>query len=166
MMVHHRLLVLAAVLAGLASACTSEQVLGPPALVPVTPELRNAPQEVSLGGVTVHLGTYLWRDFQPVTPPDGKPLIAVLRVTSVDATAIPASVQADSAWVLNTNLAWATAVHEEQPRGASPASVEVVARGGPKWGPGIDVDVVVRLHDAAGTEVLLQARGQFIERTE
>ena len=162
----HRLLVPAGVVWALASACASEGVLGPPALVPVTSALRDAPEEISLGGATVHLGTYLWRDFQPITPPDGKPLIAVLRVTSVDATAIPATLQADSAWVLNTDLAWAAAVREEQPRGASPSFFEVVARGGPKWGPGIYVDVVVRLHDDAGRQVLLQARGQFINRTE
>ena len=165
-MLVHRLLVPSAVVWAFASACLSEGVLGPPTLVPVTSELRGAPQVIAVGGVTVQLGTYLWRDFQPITPPDGKPLIAVLRVTSVDAAAIPATLQADSAWVLNADLAWAAAVREEQPRGASPSAFEVVARGGPKWGPGVTVDVVVRLHDDTGRQVLVQARGQLIARTE
>src|SRR2546426_9873342 len=49
-----------------------------------TSELHNAPQQTTLAGVTLQLETYLWRDYQPVAPPDGEPLIAVLRVKSVD----------------------------------------------------------------------------------
>jgi hypothetical protein len=41
-----------------------------------------------------------------------------------------------------------------------------VARDGPKWGPGIEVDVVIRLRDAAGRHVLLQAREQLVHRTD
>jgi len=55
---------------------------------------------------------------------------------------------------------------EEQPRGAGAAAFAVVARNGPKWGPGVEVDVVVRLRDAAGHGVLLQAPGQLIGRTD
>jgi hypothetical protein len=162
----HRHLVVTGIAWVFASACANEGVLGPPALVPVTSELRDAPLETPFGGVTVQLATSLWRDFQPSTPPDGQPLIAVLRVTSVDGTSIPAALQADSAWILNSDLAWATAVREEWTRGAGAPFFEVVARDGPRWGPGIEVDVVVRLRDSAGHHVLLQARGQLIQRTD
>jgi hypothetical protein len=44
--------------------------------------------------------------------------------------------------------------------------LEVFAEGGPKWGPGIEVDVVVRLRDAAGKSWYLKARRQPIHRTD
>jgi hypothetical protein len=161
-----RPLVLTGIAWALASACTSEGVLDPPALVPVSSEVRSAPQEIALADVTVRLESYLWRDFQPIATPDGKPLTAVLRIKTIDGAPIPASLQADTAWVLNGDLAWAAAVREEWPRGAASSFFEVVARGGPKWGPGIEVDVVVRLRDEAGQYVLLQARAQLIQRTD
>jgi len=163
---NHRSLVLTALVWTLASACVSDGLVAPPRLVPITSDLRNAPQQTTLGGVTLRLETYLWRDFQPITPPDGEPLIAVLRVKSVDGTSVPAALQADSAWIINGDLAWATAVGEERSRGADASFFEVVARDGPKWGPGIEVAVVVRLRDGAGHRVLLQARGQVINRTD
>ena len=162
----HRRLVLTALARTLASACASDGPVGPLSLVPLTSELHNAPQQTTLAGVTLQLETYLWRDYQPIAPPDGEPLIAVLRVKSVDGASIPAALQADSTWIINGDLVWATAVHEERPRGTDPRFVEVVARDGPKWGPGIAVDVVVRLRDGAGHEVLLQARAQWINRTD
>src|SRR5204862_1647212 len=160
----HLGLLLTALARTLASACASDCSVGPPSLVPS--ELHNAPQQTTLAGVTLQLETYLWRDYQPIAPPDGEPLIAVLRVKSVDGATIPAALQADSAWVINGNLVWATSVREERPRGTDPTFFEVVARDGPKWGPGIAVDVVVRLRDGAGHQVLLQARAQWINRTD
>lgn len=159
-------IVLAGIACALASACTSEAAIGPPMLVPVSSDVRSAPQEAVIADVTVRLETYLWRDYQPISPPDGQPLIAVLRIETVDGAAIPASLQADSAWILNGELAWATAVREEWPRGPVASFFEVAARNGPKWGPGIEVDVVVRLRDAAGQILLLQARAQLIHRTD
>src|SRR5436853_2746490 len=107
-----RRLVLTALRGTLACACASDRSVGPPSLVPLTSELHNAPQQTTLAGVTLQLETYLWRDYQPVAPPDGEPLIAVLRVKSVDGASIPAALQADSAWVINDDHVLATAVHE------------------------------------------------------
>ena len=147
------------------AGCGGDALLAPPALIPVSPQLRSAPVQLVFGATTVRLDTYLWRDFQPVTPPDGKPLIASLRVMSMDGTAIPPTVHADSAWIINGDLAWATAVVQEQP-GSDASSFEVVARQGPQWGPGIAVDVVVQLRDASGQAFLLLASGQLIHRTD
>src|SRR2546422_1324529 len=94
----HRGLVLTALAWTLASACGSDGSVGPPSLVPLTSELHNAPQQTTLAGVTLQLETYLWRDYQPIAPPDGEPLIAVLRVKRVNGATIPAALQADSTW--------------------------------------------------------------------
>ena len=159
-MLHVRL-VLIAVACAPVSACETL-----PTIVPVRSELRNDPERVLLGGASIQLETSLWRDFQPIAPADGRPLVAVLRITTVNGDAISATIHADSVWVLNGDQAWAAAPVEEQPRGSDAAFFEVVAREGPKWGPGIEVDVVVRLRDAAGQRALVQARRQLVRRTD
>jgi len=134
------------------AACTSDHVL--------------APRIVSFAGVTLQVDASLWRDFQPISPPDGKPLIAILAVRTIDGTPIPPGLTADSAWIHNGDLVWGAAVVEEQPRGAGASSFQVVARNGPKWGPGIEVDVVIQVRDATGQRALLQAPRQLIARTD
>ena len=136
--------------AGLMAACSSERVV--------------APRLVTVEGVSLEIRAYLYRDFMPISPPDGKPLIAVIRILSVDSSAIPATVTADSAWVYNGSAVWKTPVAERQPRNVS--YLEVVAADGPKWGPGIVVDLVVRLRDGAGQTFLLEAPRQLISRTD
>ena len=44
--------------------------------------------------------------------------------------------------------------------------LEKIARDGPKWGPGIQVDVVVRLLDKEELFYLLKAENQLIQRTD
>lgn len=133
--------------------------------------LRQAPtQSAPLAGFSYRLETYLWRDFMPGpdTGPDGKPLIAVARVTVVDDTAaFPAGVTVDRMWIVNGNEVWQTVPREEQPRGSSGKveTIEVVGREGPRWGPGITVDVIVRLRGPGGATTLLRAAAQPIDRT-
>jgi hypothetical protein len=118
-----------------------------------------------VGGAIIRLEPYLWRDFQPISPPDGKPLIAVLRVRTTNGAAITPGLRADTAWVVNGPTAWVAAVILEHASSDS-TYFEVVAREGPKWGPGINVDVVLRLHDASGAPVFLRANAQPIHRTD
>lgn len=132
--------------------------------------LRQAPtRSAPLAGFTYSLETYLWRDFMPGpdAPANGKPLIAVARVTVDDDTAaFPAGVTVDRMWVVNGSEVWETVPREEQPRGSAKVeTVEVVGREGPRWGPGITVDVVVRLRGPGGATTLLRAAGQPIHRT-
>ena len=133
--------------------------------------LRQAPTtSAPLAGFTYRLETYLWRDFAPGPDmgPEGKPLIAVAKVTVVDDTAaFPAAVTVDRMWVINGNEIWQTVPREEQPRGSSGKveTIEVVGREGPRWGPGITVDVIVRLRGPGGATTLLRAAAQPIHRT-
>ncbi len=131
-------------------ACSSERLI--------------APRLVIIDGVPYRVQASLNRDFMPISPPDGKPLTLGIRVLTADSSSIPASVTADSAWVYNGEAVWRTAVVERQPRNAS--YFDVGALGGPKWGPGIEVDVVVRLRDGAGHSFLVQALRQLITRSD
>jgi hypothetical protein len=102
-------------------------------------QLVSAPEILDLPSQNYHLKADLWRDFMPISPPDGKPLIAVVRLVS-DAP-IPDDVTLVYLWVVNDGLVWATKFSEEPVRSGN--TIQGVARGGPKWGPDISVDVVV-----------------------
>jgi hypothetical protein len=121
---------------------------------------------VAVGGQTLVLTTYLWRDFQPVSPPDGKPLVAILRVQTLTRTPLTSSFSVDGAWITNGTDVWAPNVVQENIATPGNAYYEVVARDGPKWGPGVTVDVVVRIREASGTTQLLRVAGQLIARTD
>lgn len=134
-------------------------------LAPAPPEVLRAPEQIVVSGVTLRLETYLFRDFAPISPPDGKPLIAGLRVRSTDGAAIPSGLVADTVWVLNAAAAWAAKAVQEHAQ-SDPSYVDLVARDGPKWGPSIEVDVVLRLRFGTGNWMLARAKGQPIHRTD
>ena len=132
----------------------------------VPPVVRAAGPSTAVAGHPVAITPALWRDFQPVSPADGKPLIVVVRVAATDGATLPPAVTADSVWVILGDQAWSAAVVEEQPRAATGAELTVVARGGPKWAPGSRVDVVLRLRTNGGTPVYVGAPNQAIARTD
>jgi hypothetical protein len=119
-----------------------------------------------INGGEYTLETYLWRDFMPVSPPDGKPLIAIANIKSPGRTNIQSEINATQMWVIKDKEVWETEFTNEQPSTAGNV-LEKVGRGGPKWGPGISVDVVVKVIDLkSGKDYLLKASNQSIHRTD
>ena len=118
-----------------------------------------------MDGHDLTLEAYVWRDFQPISPRDGRPMVAVLHVKTTDGRPFPAGVTADQVTVVYGELVWTAPARVEHPSWL-PHMMEVVARDGPKWGPGVNVNVVVRLRDAQGREHWLGAANQPIHRTE
>jgi hypothetical protein len=142
-------------------------------------DLRSAPTEVVLDGRSLSLSAYLWRDFMPKSHPhdesmiDGEPMIAVLKVGTSDKKPFPSGVRMDRAWVLFGEQMWEVSEFRAQVQDkdswiSCPDSpvCEAVARDGPKWGPGVFVDVVVRLTDKEGRHHLLQVPKQCVKRTD
>jgi hypothetical protein len=141
-------------------------------------DLRNAPTEIVLNGKSVSLSTFPWRDFMPSTSSgaDGSPLMVVLKVATSDKQAFPSGVRMDRAWVLFGEQIWEASDFRSQVKPSqeddgwiicSVAPVcEATIRRGPKWGPGVLVDVVVRLIDKEGQQHLIQAPKQLIQRSD
>jgi hypothetical protein len=125
---------------------------------PAAASPASAPEWVEIGGREYTLTANAWRDFQPVAPPDGEPLIVAVGVSAAEPIPIPADLLIDHVWVLNGKEQWSA-----KPDGRS--SSEAVIRGGPKWGPGIKVDVVARLRQGKKTW-LVRAAGVEIRRTD
>jgi hypothetical protein len=125
---------------------------------PSEPELtglRGTPTSVILAGQPFELPVSLYRDFAPSSPPDGRELAAVVRLPDR-----LAAVRVERIWVLFGEQVWSAGV--EQVAGTQ----DWVARGGPKWGPGVLVDVVARLREAGGEGVLVRAADRIIGRTD
>jgi len=130
-------------------------------------DLRAAPEKIEINGSEYTLETALWRDFMPFSPPDGKPLIAAVEVKAPGETAISSKIDATRLWVIKGKDVWETEfTNEERPTTAGD-TLEKVGRKGPKWGPGISVDVVVNVVNLeSGKNYLLRASNQDIERTD
>ena len=141
-------------------------------------DLRNAPTEVVLNGRSLSLSAYPWRDFMPsfLPAPNGSPMMVVLKVATSDKKPFPSGVRMERAWVLFGEQMWQTSEFRAQVKGTphnkdswincsdSPVC-EATAREGPKWGPGVFVDVVVQLTDKEGRHYLLQVPKQCVKAT-
>jgi hypothetical protein len=129
-------------------------------------DLQAAPEKVEINGSEYTLETDLWRDVMPIAPPDGKPLIAIVKVKSPGETAISSKIDATRLWVIKGKEIWETEFTDEE-RSTVGDTLEKVGRNGPKWGPGVHVDVVVNVIDLkSGKNYLLRAPNQDIYRTE
>ncbi|WP_229068452.1 hypothetical protein [Actinoplanes sp. DH11] len=120
------------------------------------------PETVTVAGATVRIEAYLWRDFMPICPPDGQPLIASVRILAEPA-ALPATLRADRIVVVHGGEVWVAPLVEEYPGSREAAGFQVVARNGPKWDPNVTVDVVVELRDEQ--RYVVGASGVLIHET-
>lgn len=139
-----------------------------PQTTTISPEpdrLPETPAPVQIGENELTLETYLWRDFMPFAPPDGEPLVAVLKVRTVNGSALPAGVRADSVSITHLTEVWRAPVRQES-ASLVPSVLTVHARNGPKWEPGVNVDVVLHLRDGTGRAIRLRAANQPIHRTD
>ena len=131
--------------------------------------LLSSPDKIEIDGREFILETCLWRDFMPLSPPNGKPLIALIWVTATDSLEFPSSVDANRLWVVfNDEEVWETDFSDEELPEEPNRKHQLarIARDGPKWGPGIQVDVVVRIIDGENNIYLLKASNQLIYRTD
>jgi hypothetical protein len=129
--------------------------------------LLAAPDTLNFENQSVVLTTYLWRDFQPISPPNGKPLIAVVYIETPDSSEMPASLNPNAIYIVYNNQVWKSffSTEERPPDELKPFRITKIARDGPKWGPNVYVDVIVRI--LAGDKVyLLRASEQYIRRTD
>ena len=161
---YQRLLVCSAV-CGMVTSC-GEDPSGPTGSVIEPPDDGMVVHtRLELDGHTYEIRTNLWRDFMPGSPPDGTPLMALIRLVEVDSLAIPPDVTMDYLWVVNGVETWATEFTDEQRPPQPLYKIERVARNGPKWGPGIAVDVVARVRAGDGAAYRVLARDQMIGQT-
>jgi len=131
-------------------------------------ELLSTPDTITVENRKMYLTTYMWRDFQPISPENGKPLIAIVYVTAVDTSQISENISADAIWIIYNGQVWKSLFSKENipSEVLKPNQVGKIAREGPKWGPNIFVEVIVRVTDGKGGSQLLRGSNQYIGRTD
>ena len=147
----------------LASGC--DRAPTAPTSVPVPAAVVTAPTTLAVAGTTLRLEASAWRDFQPIAPSGGSPLYLVVRLRTTSGSPLPEGIGIDQAWVVHESMAWITA---PSPTGApwGPDVIEFMAREGPRWGPDVPVDVVVRVTGIEGGPKLIAVRQAMIDRTD
>jgi hypothetical protein len=130
--------------------------------------LLAAPDTVTVDGQQLVLETYLWRDFMPISPPEGKPLRATVTILPVNQPEIQSPFEATEIWVIYDKKIWSSPLEAVGNPPSSPPypKIEKMASGGPKWGPGVLATVVVRIKNQSGKTFLLKAENQPIVRTD
>lgn len=136
-----------------------------PAPVPTPLAVATAPVTLTAGTVTLRLEASAWRDFMPVSPSGGSMLNLVVRLRTTSGAPLPDGIGVSTAWVVNGSVAWVTG---PAPTGAPWGSdvIELKATGGPRWGPDVPVDVVVKVTGLDGGVKLIAVRQVMVERTD
>lgn len=130
----------------------------------IEPGIYTASEEVSIDNTTFSLETYMWRDFMPISPPDGKPLIVITKIHTIGVIEFPVAISIERIWIIDgTNISSTTATDEFKVYGNK---YEMVFRDGPKWGPGNLIDVCVKMKSISGNSYYLKAVDQPIYRTD
>jgi len=101
----------------------------------------------------------------PVSPPNGEPLNAVIYIGTIDSSAIPHLLNAEAIYIVNGNDVWSSYFSDEVLPENSSFRLAKIARNGPKWNPGIYVNVVVLL-TIDKEQKLLKASDQYIYRSD
>ena len=129
-------------------------------------ELRTASERIVAGDQEYELETCLWRDFMPISPPNGWPLIARVSVVEQNGNPIASDLKLEYLWVIKGSKIWATIFSDEALLPSPQNELDGIARNGPKWEPEIQVDVVVGLRRGDGSLELLRAADQWIYMTQ
>lgn len=129
--------------------------------------LLSAPETLNIENQTIVLSTSMWRDFMPMSPPEGRPLVALIYIATIDSTLITSSIIVEAIYIVNKDQIWKSFFSEEVPDTIEliPFRITKIIRNGPKWTPRIYVDVIVRIK-VKGNYFLLRASKQYIERTD
>jgi hypothetical protein len=120
-------------------------------------------RETSTDDPALRLTAELWRDFMPISPPGGKPLMAALTLESVEGV-FPEGLKVSAVTLLNGQQRWSAEKWDVEQTGSN--SMRIVVREGPKWDVGTEVEVILELMDAQGATHMVRSLPQTIGRTD
>ena len=126
-------------------------------------ELRSSPETIIIGSNYLILSTYMWRDFMPIAEENGSKLFCNVKLKNVESSAILKSIKLKKLYVVKGDEIWTTSYSEIT--NSIDSVWEGLAKGGPKWGPDIEVDVVCEFENAGAVYKIL-AKSQWINKTE
>ncbi len=129
--------------------------------------LLGAPETLRLHNQTFVLKTTLWRDMMPTVPSFDQPIIGIIKIETVDSSAITGDIDSDGVYIVYKGDVWRSHYDKDPPPDhpdSAPFRLLKIMRNGPKWGPKIYVDVIVRII-AGGNLYFLRASNQYVDAT-
>ena len=120
-----------------------------------------------IGSNSFVLDAYLWRDFMPESPVDGKSMISINWLITTDLVNIPNNISMVKQYVFYGDSIWVANYENEAPIPNLPKyKMERISRNGPKWGPKIYVDVISQIYDSlTNKKYYIERKGVYVERT-
>ena len=127
---------------------------------------NNAAGVITIDSHDYFIDVYLWRDFQPISPPNGKNLISINWLIRADSSAIPDNIELKQQYVVYGDSLW-IADYENETHQIPEYKQKKVSRNGPKWGPLVYVDVIAKVTDSkTNRDFYLKRDKVFIIRTD
>jgi hypothetical protein len=129
---------------------------------------EKAVDTLAIGSNSFVLEAYLWRDFMPVSPPNGQPMISINWLISTDLVRIPNNISMVKQYVFYNDEIWVSDYENEAPAPSLPEyKLERISRNGPKWGPHIYVDVISQIHDSqSNKDYYIKRKNVYVLRTD
>ncbi|HKK09418.1 MAG TPA: hypothetical protein VJ939_01215 [Bacteroidales bacterium] len=131
-------------------------------------ELKSKAQNsFRLNGDLYTLEAFAWRDFMPISPPDGKALISINRLINNNSNPIADELNMVQQYVIYDHSVWVTGYEKGSGNSSINWQREKVSGNGPKWGPNVYVDVIsVVRNTITNKEYYLIDRKIHINRTD
>lgn len=131
-------------------------------------EVMKATQTSTLDGISLTVDAFVWRDFQPTIPQNGKNgILSSVTLQSVNGEPITGRFRLTQQFVVNTDEVWIPDFENEDSPGDDSATIRKISRNGPIWEPGDDVQVGVNIEDQqTGKSMLLSVKDLGIVRTD
>ena len=119
-----------------------------------------------IGSNSFILDAFLWRDFMPISPPDGQPMISINWLICTNEIAIPDNISLVKQFVIFGDLVWKAYYTDEEGVPQPAHKIQRVSRNGPKWGPNIYVDVIAQVYDSNTNKThFVRRKNVFVIRT-
>ncbi|MGF1725984.1 hypothetical protein [Photobacterium nomapromontoriensis] len=130
-----------------------------PVALPSSVDIWQSPEEITLAGVTLYLGSELWLNSMPVIGDDGTQpamkLFAAVRVLTRDIKPLPKGVEVTQVLLEQDKQQWLVQ-QDLEVRANDDKSLELALRGGPEWLSGSKVDVAVTVLYQGKEQTLVQ----------
>lgn len=147
--------------------CDKEIDINPQEFQPSITELKaKAVDTLNINANRLTLDAYLYRDFMPVSPPNGKPMIAINWLIDVDSMKIPEHLEMVGQAVIYGDSIWISDYEPDDGITSSEFKWQRTSRDGPKWGPDVYVDVISLVRDTeTEKEYCIQKERVFVSST-
>ncbi len=130
-------------------------------------QVLSIPDSIYIDEQVIRFDIYLWRDFMPGFGLKETDLKIVVRIFMENAGYLPVGLDADSVWVIYQDELWQAELHTstKQKLKTLQKTLEKTANGGPKWPPGAEVSVILRLIDHEGNTIKIKKEYLKIQQT-